>query len=509
MQEHTLKTMNGLFTGFMDMVKSKLPGACEKFAEEVIADTVEEAEVAKLLSREKCLPGVIKGEYQPVQIDDLHNMARRYMQTNYPSRVEFRKYDISRRLKLMATAGLLDRGIAQTFLRTMNNITDPNMDNGGWLQRQIVAPLMTKMLAAGMDHERLYIYDGEDLNVTDAVRYRNAQPLVPAKQACPRSLFHTLPYLRNIVVLSTSRLDVFARARNKKAFYELGAYAGFMFYHVGMKKVDRENAIAFFKASGMEMVDLTEDVAPRSMYASTPRPAPKKGLVVLSSLKQSNSCYINTRNSRETDAPRIDNPEFVIQIAFRKDPETDVLDRWGDDAASAIVQLFGDKGGITTNSLMHAKYIKAGAKDFNDYVIEKLCHQMTTNPRIQQYWAYRPHRVNSKLSDLLYVVYENESMRKQFKIVNKLTQEDKYYLTMWEDYMKNRHQRNWAPAITKAHDHLEAIPVHPANYDLVEKFTSNKLVKLIDIDEMKNLFKLKDPSLTKKTIAVLTVLLNN
>jgi hypothetical protein len=282
MQEHTLKTLQSLFDGFITMLDSGFTIACDKYAEGAVQQGVAAADISALLSRQKCLPGLSNMSGTPVTINTLEIMAQRYMSCNYPDSLSFRKKDIERRLGMMATAGLLDRGVVQTYLRDLREVTsNRTRETNSWLQRRIVAPLVTKLMAAGLDHTKLYALDPDNEGVET---YRN-MPLMTAASISPKHLFATLPYLRNIVVISTSRTEIHLRASKHDEFKKLGGYHGYLFYHASMKKVERETALAFFKVSNMVVIDLTikqeqgVKAAITRTSNTTPRKPTKKGLV--------------------------------------------------------------------------------------------------------------------------------------------------------------------------------------------------------------------------------------
>lgn len=525
MQEHTIKTLSALMNKFIAMLDGEFVQACDQITVDTIHASVNAAQVSELLSRKHQLPGVAKKvRSNPENIFDLASMARCYMAANYPDTLEFRKKDITTRLTAMADAGLLQRGIVQTYLRAMEKVRKSDgrhnwwREKGrsnDWLQRRVIGPLVSKMLAAGVDHKRLYGYDGDDMNTSE---YGNFNvPMVPATSISPYHHFASLPYLRNIVVLTANRVGLTERAYKHKVFKELGNYHGFLVYHVSMKKQEREKAIEFFNSSGMEVVDLTvrqEWEIDLPKVVSKPRKPVKQGVVSLTSVLTKAS--IDTFQSRLDNAARIMNPEFVMQVAVRKDTPADVLYPWNSECSRYIVDLFGAKGGITNNSAVHEKWIKNGARNAEDYLHEKICEAMTLNPNIQEYWAFDVDRameesnINHASKELVQLVYRSAVLRKEFGLVNNLSEVEKKIVCLWK-YAVNRHKWN-TPALLKATaDHLKTIRMDPANKAFLTKFSNNPMLDIINKTGLSTLIRAGDANSpqTKKAIEVLITVINN
>jgi len=530
MSGHTEVTLNILFDGFLNSLKTKFDKLCDIYAEISVKHAVDEAAVDQLLKREAKLPSCTEA-FEPWSITDLDMMAKRYMVANYPRDLEFRKQDIKRRLTLMAEGGLIGRGIAQTYLRSLAEVKDkPQIHNwsgmsrgSDWLQKQVVGPLVSKLYKAGIDHKKLFVCDPEDVNVPDKHNRTNAPPLVPAVSAYQHHLFGALPYLRNIVVISCALRDLVSRAYEHEVFQELGKYPGYLFYQASRKAGEREAVLDFFKKSGMTVVDLTTlTVAPRTTQAqrypttavSAPRKPAKKGLACMSSIIKNSG--IDTSLSREDSAARITTPEFVVSIPVRKGETKQQLDNWDRISSRYIVDLIGSKGGITNNSAVHKKWMDNGAKDFKEYLQDKMCTHMLTSPGIQEYWAFNPKRLleahsgeTRSVQKMVNLVYRNAEMRKEFQLVNNLTVEDQKYLYLWEFYTDNY----WLTSdpVNKVKAHLHAIPMSPLNTVMLKQVKNNSLLRMIDtVDtiEMLNDPAVK-PSTIKKAIEILIAILKN
>lgn len=525
MQEHTTKTLKGLLTGFVTLLNTGFVVACDQFAQTKVQEAVAAARVDELLSIQTRLPllPVRAPSDIPVHINDLGVMAQQILSNQYPKDLAFRKQDIQRRLTAMATQGLLDRGRVQTYLRALQQVTQlPHYqyERSTWLQRRIIAPLLVKLENAKLDPGRLCIVDPSDCNAVNS--YTGTPSVLFARNACPSHLLTTLPYLRNIIVVGTSRTNLTERAYRHDVFNRLGKYTGFLFYHASMKKVEKAAALAFFTASGMEVVDLTmkqaADMLPASVKASValPRKPSKPGAIALKQIKFGNR--INTRFILEESAERILAPEFIVNISTSKKEDCSRLGRWNSVATGYIVDLFGTKGGITNNTALYDKWRKNGAKDLNDYLQEKICAVMQTSPAIHEFWAFNPTRAIESADlyyenshDLITLLYNSPLLRKEFGLVNNLTADDHKYVQLWETLLENQRYGTVPDVIAQTKKQLESIPLDPINTALLKKFKNNLLLEIIDRWRLAQLLKEQTAAspLGKKAIQLLMLALNH
>jgi hypothetical protein len=495
MQEHTIKTVKGLMQGFLDTLATSFKVECQKFAVDSVKQAVAEEKIGALLSNKACLPTVVAGEY-PNQVTDLVTMAKCYMAANYTNDVNFIKKDIQTRLEAMVQAKLLDRGIVYTYLKALAGVKNSFyshsysrvQEENSWLQRHVMGPLATKLVKAGLDLDRMFVYDPEDVNNPDRYNQSTKLPLVPIIKAKPTHLFAALPYLRNIVVVASARNSMVERAYKHDIMKKYGTYPGFLFYHAGTKMKEKEKALEFFKKSGFVVVDLTvkqEWEIGDNLVSVTPVPKKpaKKGAVALKSIQGTHR--IDTHLSRKDDAPRIEDPEFIIQISVRDGLSTRAFMGWTPETTQHVLDLFGDKGGITATSSSTDLWIKKGCKHLTDYVRTKVCEYIVSTPSIQDNFAFAPERsgvpTSSKSEYIITCIWEDKPIRDALGISFDLSEQDKKYLELW-DFMQYQHNDE----ITAAKAHLATITVSQVCIDLVKKIESNKLLHIIDIDELGN-----------------------
>ena len=524
MQGHTIKTLQTLFGDFVTMLNTDFPLACTEVANDIVLEAVKNKRIAQLLSTEDVLPIDRSVSTDDVKnIYDLPTMASRFIQSNYPQDLGFRKRDIKLRLIEMSKAGQLDQGLVQTYLRAMEEVQSPYQryyrENTSWLQKHVIARIAGKLTKANLPIEdHLYVYDPEDSNAVRSGYDRRENSLIPADKVCPKHLFNALPYLRNIVVLVTSTRNLQERIKKHDVFKEMGDAYGFVVYRTGLKKSTKEGAIAFFNASNMRVVDLTFkqswELDPVNKVPVVPRKKPKVGIACLSSVYTDKGRYIDLMRFTDEDAARIIEPEFIAEVSLRaENSKSNFGYDWCDQSSRYIVELFGDKGGITNKSDVAVKYKAAGAKDFKEYVQEKVSAYMITSPTIQEYWAFNINRVRNVHSvdhtSLLETIYANPALRAEYGLVNNLTDEDKKYIYIWNQMMHRWH-RNEAKCVLATKDHLDAIPLHQANKDLVAKFKGNRLLRVINDSGLASLINRSssDPVEAKEALDLLNSILN-
>lgn len=522
MQDHTIKTLRKLFNDFMEMVETDFEKVCQGVVKEATAQAVAEKKISILVNRRR---EFLKGtsSAQPMRLDSLKEMATQYMGRTYPNSLNFHKEDIKHRLSLMEQAKMVERGVAQSFLRELDKskvaLSDrrATLENNAWLKRKVIAPLLSKLQASGLDHSRLYVCDPMDANRLHVSSYGvPSVPLVQANRARPIHHIATLPYLRNIVVLATAKLTMIERAFKHPVFTEMGCEYGFLFYHVGMKAADRDAAQQFFNASGMKVVDLTSRQAweKEPEKASIPRKPAKKGVVKLSHLAWSPT-RIRIDKFKDDDAPRTETPEFIAQVSFRSGVSDYELEGFNATVSAMIVSMFGDKGGVVNSSSSKDAWQAKGAKTLRAYVEEKVCAYMLSSPTIREYWAFHPQRVvglldSHGLDSLVLTIYRSEALRNHFSIKNNLSAEDRQYLLLWETLTNPRHIYTRTPVLSKAIEEMHDIALDPINQQLMDKFMDSPLMKILDISGLVRLLdhSSTDKKLTDKALSVLHTIIS-
>lgn len=495
MQDHTVNTLSKLFDGFLTSLETEFKSACRTHTEELVQQAVANKRVDELLKREEALPVVGKtGDY--TTISDFNTMAKAFLHYNYPKGLDYRKADIEKRLVAMIQGNLLDRGKASTFLRDLKRVKQECFsirswhvvaEHNDWLQRRVLAPLMRNLSLAGLSTDQLYSCTREDHHCPQNLR-EGMPPLVPAKSAAPHHLLTTLPYLRNIVVITTRRQDLVDRAYQHEVFKAAGKYYGFLVYVAGRKKGELEAVRQFFSQTGMRVADLTIDEAAEAKERTAdapPRKPAKKGVVCLSSILGRHG--IHTASSQNESAARIENPEFIVQVSFKAGVSPYCLGRWSNNNSEHLVRLFGDKGAITNSTATYDKWRNKGAADFDDYVREKICNHILNNPEIEAFWANQISHVStgySKQDALLRLIASHDALSAEFGLTVTLSDENKVFMNLWHGLVAQCRPYNTPTSVTQVRDWLEAIPPSQAMASVMQKMDAT-LLPYLDIDALR------------------------
>lgn len=493
MQEHTIKTLKKLFTGFLNDLQENLDSLCVVIAKNQVDKAVAAGEIGKLLQRENTLP-FVEDIKAPNYIETLDEFALQYMAKHYPNDTSFRKNDIVDRLLKIIHSGQLNRGLVQTYVRCITHPTKAEVDN--WIHRRVIGPLVQKLKDhETLDHMRLFAVDTTDLNLV----WNQKNKVNLAKDYKPRSLLGCLPFLRNIMVISRTRKDVSLRLRRHDDMKIMGEADGYLLYTPHPNEKNISKAREYFTEQGFHVIDLTVrqswespidvEVIPREYK---PR---KKGIPLLSSIKEGNS--INTALYKKDDAVRTDSPEAVLFVPLRQDISNQRLYDYSSIASRIIVNLYGDKVGIVVSSSQSEVWERKGAKIFREWMFEKLSDSIRNNPRILEYYAYHPTRVIEYMNkknrfcapeEIVNFIYENENLRKEFNLVCNLTSEDIMLVSLWKelssDYSHNRHL-----TIQNTQAFLQSIPLHPNNIKVADLIIGNDLLALIDVSGVRRLLK--------------------
>lgn len=501
MQEHTVATLNKLFTDFLALLEKDFEVECDRYAEAITRRAVDTKRIDLLLKTQNQLPNLHYSEPIP-SISDLATMAKVYMRTNYPPELAYRKADITRRLELMVTAGLLDRGKVRTFLLELKNAKGAfkqidrynHYEPNTWLQRRVVAPVLKKLYQEGMDTSRLFVCNSADYNWK--AKSVATTSLVPATSARPRSMFVALPYLRNIVVLSSRKSELVEQAYKQQVFKDTGTYEGFLVYIVGKKKGDTEAARQFFGKQGMRVCDLTLLDAPTvraPRNTSAPRKPIKKGIPCVSSVLDDHGTErIDINRCRSETVTRIDQPEFVIKVSNRQSTPSYYFEGWGARQSYVFAKLFGDKGGIVATTAAYDAWLAKGAVGHKEYLMDKVCDYILDNQRIANYWSTRPYLVQDAVGNasLVELIYTNKTFMKAFGIVEYLTDEDHLYLELWKE-CENR----WyvSDKIAAVKNWFKQIPSDNSIQVLIDKL-NNPLVCLLDVYSLSIMLQDRNPS---------------
>lgn len=514
MQEHTISTLRKLFTGFLDMLNGGFQKACANRAEELMRTGIDKASSKELLKWSNRLPAS-QSAFWPEIITDMEAMARRYISVYYPeNNVEFRKKDMAGRVNALVQKGLLDRGLAHTYLREVQSIKGVYREPTDWLKRRIIAPLMAKLQAAKLPMN-LFIVDPNDDSIDNYRQNRVGYvPMGWASKASPKHIFHCIPYLRNIVVLAQAKTNLLQRCYNMPEFKNLGEFPGFLFYHTGTKKADKEAALKFFQAQGMRVVDLTfkqpwEIEDDEEEKKPVVKKVKKVGLPALSNIM--NGGDIQVSKFIRDDAVMVANPKYVICLSTsEKNQQQDRISHWRPNESKMIVEMFGAETGVTNKSDVAERWVNNGAQYLNVAVVQKIIDTMKNSAAIHAYWPFHFERLNSYGGDgaLLAMIYRSPVLRKYFKLTDNMTKEERYCVAMWDG--NHYHFRHGADhdEVIKLNNFLDKLPYDPQN-DVVKEYVKKApLTNAISTHMLQTYFDSDRPEIADNALRILKAVLN-
>lgn len=491
MKEHTVKTLLKLMHDFLKVIKGDFPAACKEIAQQATDLAIQNANIGQLLKTEYAIPYADDNKDKPATITDKMTMATAYLQYDYPNEPHFRKEDVKYRLTKMAASSVLNKGAVQTFLKDMENVAVPpnkgywdgENEMSSWLQRRVVTPLLKKLMKASMDISRLFVLDS-------VFEYQhNKDELCLATKVPKIAHMRCLPYMRNIVVLTSRRTTLRKDVQRHPKFKALGGYDGFFVYLLSRKVNEASAQRDFFNKSGMVVVDLTEleDTEAKPKTSSTPRKPAKKGLVCVSELVRNGR--FNGSNIQDEKSSRIEDPEFVVRMTVQDYSSSYSFSGWNQESSISIVTLFGDKGGVTASSTSHKRYLERGAVEMNEYVAQKVCKFILDNPNIKNSLAFNKGKIFDAVEGINYeavrfakYVMESKELKTLFGLHVQLSAVEEAHMKIF-DYMVGRNTTS-ADIFKDANKYCRGIPLSPAALEFIKKVGASKYVPFINTDRL-------------------------
>lgn len=505
MQEHTLKTLQTLLTAFVDCLNQVEKTQSVIVMKQSIEQIAAEGKTGLLLHASDAIPGLLKA----------NNEAPEYMLTStelinakvaykYPQFDGFRYADILNRVEAVMKAGVGDRGLLQSYRAALLKQKLPEYRESDWFHKQIVGSVLTAIKKdSEMSSDRLLAY-GHMYARKESSFYDGCdsfkEVVIPLVQAKKLPLDQYLPYLRNIVVISHTKIGVKDALKNVTEFRAADNKPyGFLLYHVHRSKAKTEAAIEFFNKRRMVVIDITDQQKLESKETRASAIPRKKGLACVSSALVADR--INLSLTALNDAKRIEKPEWISKV------NTSVyatnggnFDKFSNEDTAAIVRLFGSVGGIYVSSLQEKNYTSNGAVHLVKYVHDKVCAEIMSNPRIKEH-------LSLKVSNAPYYwdrFCSSELLAKEFGLVINITEQDRLYLQLYNYLIdKSYYNRTTYPELIKAMAYSTAIQINPEAIKLADSL--KKADSYLDVDVMITKLRSKSstPALKSKLLEIL------
>jgi len=524
--ENTISALQDLMQGFLSMSSQQLASECVRLESEQISQMWIAGRPADLLTSDNKIPRLathtsdyfsngrgIGLDKLPDQITDIPTISRTYMSTSYPNFPNFRSKDVDMRLEALIQSGFGNRGKIQSFRREYrlkgNSPTD-------WFQRNIVAPLVTRMgKHPELRADRLYAYGAHlpepKKNATTreqnrySYRYAEVQFAI-ASEFSPRNLEEYLPFLRNFIVLAYNRRDIGDRLDRFPIMKNwLGQDRDYLAYIVPRVGDKAQAARDFFTSQGLTIVDLTKAYAwePKEVIEPltkiTPVKPRKKGLPKLSAAIKAGEHGISRDNLKAEDSPRVENPETVMRIISDYGGGQIVLEQTSNAFAINVAKQYGDRIGVCANTTQESKFISLGAKPLEEWLTDQVLLELQTNPRIPQGLSLTMRNVPPKVIEdmrsndkqkLCKSIGLHPELGRHFGVVNTMTLADRRIVAIADELISRKRFATITGNLKKIQDILQAVPVNPAYRTVLYKVRDADL-SIIDIDGLLGLYSIQ------------------
>lgn len=466
MQDNTITTLKEIFNNFINYFDSNLPNKQSLYIYECIDRKVIKREIPELLKR---CDEIIPKPINPIdKINSIDIWSSQSVNFKFRRNGHYVNDSINYRIKVLKEI----LPIRKSLLDSVVNYTDESKKT--WLSKFILMPIIKQMLKNPlMDYKKfatvqLHAFSNKNTLLVDSCI--DIIKLEPEER---------LPYLRNIVFLSSVAKVSTDLVKHELKQRNLGDYPGFCFYHLSRKVNEAEAARQFFKDSGMIVIDLSL-VKPTKLKSPETKEKTEikkraRGLPLLSAMMVNNRIRMSNRFNESVE--RIIKPEFVVLMP----KSSDSIGSYKQKEMEIIIKYFGDKGGIASTSDQYCRYLENGAIPINDYLIKELSEYVKNSKEI---WEYQKHNrsveeLRSDRQTLVNTILYFKPLCNMFGIYDNRTQMDIDYLDLFLCIIKkNQYVINYQSHISLYKD-LISIPFSEEINNLFEKVRDNPAVDLI------------------------------
>lgn len=500
MQEHTIKTLTMLLDGFVEKLDAQMLPESYAAAEEAVKKVWINHKPKALFEQYRRLPGY--SEYPAKESSNEHfvelpPVIRKHVAYNYPTSLDFRLHDLKLRIDSMIQSGFGNTSLLKSYrselIRSIRRKQGIDLTGSAWVHKHMIWPVLRDLQAANLKTERLFVYTKNARKIYDY----GSEFIQPKKFPKP-GLERTLPFLRNIVVLSHNRGDVTDRVAMFPIIrHWLGGTEDFLVYIVPRNTRRAAEAREFFAKRDVHLIDLTvshpwepKDAAEPIVRApSLPR---KKGIPTLLSLLD-NGIRMDWLDypDEEHDIKRTETPEIIVQLPRGR--RTSRFETFSSQSTDAIAELWGTRIGVTINRAQSERYFKNGAKPLKDWVVEEVCKEMQSNKRIQEFHKYDFGRseLHYGIRHFFEVIYSDPILRAKFGAQDNRTHTDLLYCRIWEDISNEYRAITNYPSVKTTLNQINAIQLDPCVAKLQETIKNSLLANSINLDNLLHMLRPK------------------
>ena len=489
MQDNTITTLKEIFNNFISYFDSNLPNKQSLYIYECIDRKVIKREIPELL---KSCDEIISKPINPInKINSIDIWSSQSVNFKFRRNSHYVNDSINYRIKVLKEI----LPIKKSLLDSVVNYTDESKQT--WLNKFILMPVIKQMLNNPlMDYKKFSVVQLHSFSDKGTIFTNSCIDKIYLEPE------ERLPYLRNIVFLSSvakvSRQLIVDELKQRK----LGNYFGFCFYHLSRKVNEAEAARQFFKDSGMIVIDLslvkpTKIKSPETKEKTETKKR-AKGLPLLSAMMVNNRIRMSNRFNESVE--RIIKPEFVVLMP----KSSDSIGSYNHKEMEIIIKYFGDKGGIANTSDQYYRYLENGAIPINDYLIKELSGYIKNSKEI---WEYQKHNrpveeLRSDKQTLVNTILSLKPLCNMFGIYDNRTQMDIDYLDLFLFIAKkNQYAIDYQSYISLYKD-LISIPFSEEINNLFKKVIDNPATDLISAYSISNVLSSTNSNYELKALAI-------
>ena len=453
MQESTIKTITGLLNDFIAIAEARLEKGCFDLLETSINNVWLNSAPKTLFETKNKIPNLPKDDNPQKIITDFDQFIVRYASYLYPNYKNFRTIDYLKRVQSLIDARFGDYKLFEKYKKYIEEVekgSDKILSSDDWFKENVLNPLSSALLAhPELNPDKLFFYC-----MDPKYPYREEKKVISQKALYDKGIFEYFPFLRKIVILTHNRLDFETRASKFPIMKNwLGTVEDSFLYIVSRVPKKIEVTREFFQKQGYFVLDLTvvqpwedkEVIVPiRKEYVTRPK---RKGIPTLESCLVPNTTLIDFKLTIEEKERLTDTPEFVLKI----NPKSE--DHWFPETSTpishSIIKKWGKVGGFVVNSNQEAKYTAMGASLYEDFILDKIFNEFSTNSRIidsmpfmfehskvinETRWGNT--RIYVREIEFMKAVYSDPDLVEYFDLVQNMNEDDRLYWKMWNEFQK-------------------------------------------------------------------------
>ena len=499
MQEHTINTLRKLFINFLGNVNSNVVKQQINYVNSRIADLADRRDIPKLLEKANQL--LIKPIGQSNKITTIEQWARQSVNFNFRYDAPYATLSIKERINQL-------KGIIPLSTKLLDSITEyDNEYNRTWLNKEILYPLTKKIMKnPQLSYKRLFTVPVNSKYYSDHITMQKVTNKIETHQE------ERLPYLRNIIFLSS-----LAKLESRKVIDELkernlGNYLGFHFYHLSRKVGEANAAKQFFKESGMIVIDLTEKRVVRikgTKTESTETTTRRKGVPLISALMYNGVSLRISRRYIDT-IERTDKPEFVIWCPKAAEYN---LGSWVHQSSNLIAKYFGSRGAVVNSMNQYQSYIAKGAKPLNTFLVNELTKYVRNSKAI---WEFQSHNRSTQLlgikqKAIIKVITDNKLLSSLYGITDNRTERDKDIYSLLMELHRQHSYSIGDTELTKLVQDLDNVKLSDEINNLFTKVSDNTAIELISAAQFEYTFRAQRPDHELQALAfnLIQIILNH